>query len=208
MTMWPEGPAGPRPGSEWADVVRARLFEQRTILLRGELTDIAASEAGAELMTLDALGDTRVTVQLDVTGGGLEAAFSVMDVIDLLGVPVDVLCVGRADGPGVGILAVGARRVMAPHARVRLADPTASASGRASELGAWAEQHRAQLDRFHRRVAEAVHRPADVVAADCARGRYLTAEEALHYGLVDEVASPRGVIRPHRPRSIGFPDAI
>ena len=61
MTMWPEGPAGPRSGSEWADVVRARLFEQRTILLRGELTDIAASEAGAELMTLDALGDTRVT---------------------------------------------------------------------------------------------------------------------------------------------------
>ena len=47
MTMWPEGPAGPRSGSEWADVVRARLFEQRTILLRGELTDIAASEAGA-----------------------------------------------------------------------------------------------------------------------------------------------------------------
>jgi ATP-dependent Clp protease protease subunit len=204
MSMVPERPGGP---AGWADAVRERLFEQRTILLRGELTDAAAGEAGALLMTLDALGDSRVTVQLDVTGGGLDAAFSVMDVIDLLGVPVEVRCVGRAEGPGVGILAVAAHRVMAPHARLRLADPTASVAGRASELGAWAEQHRAHLDTFHRRVAEAAHRPVQEVADDCARGRYLTAEEAHRYGLVDEVAAPRGVIRPHRPRSIGFPEA-
>jgi ATP-dependent Clp protease protease subunit len=182
------------------------LFEQRTLLVRGELTDVLASETGAALMTLDALGDSRITVQLDVTGGGLDAAFSVIDVIDLLGVPVEVRCVGRADGPGVGILAVGTHRVMAPHARVRLVDPSAGFAGRASELGAWAEHHRAHVGRFHRRLAEAVRRPVAEVADDCARGRYLTAEEALRYGLVDEVAAPHAVIRAHRPRSIGFPD--
>ncbi len=208
MAWGPDGDSGSaRPARAWADVVRDRLFEQRIIVVRGELTDLAASQAAAELMTLDALGDDRITVQLDVEGGGLDAAFSVMDVLELVGVPVDVLCVGRVEGPGVGILAVGARRVMAPHARVRLADPTWSLSGRASELGAWAEQHRAHLDRWHRRVAEAARRPAAAVADDCARGRYLTAEEALRYGLVDEIAAPRGVVRPHRPRSLGFPDA-
>jgi len=107
--MGPERADG--SGVGWADALRERLFEQRTVLVRGELTDVLASETGAALMTLDALGDSRITVQLDVTGGGLDAAFSVMDVIDLLGVPVEVRCVGRAEGPGVGILAVGSHRV-------------------------------------------------------------------------------------------------
>ena len=126
--MGPERADG--SGVGWADALRERLFEQRTVLVRGELTDVLASETGAALMTLDALGDSRITVQLDVTGGGLDAAFSVMDVIDLLGVPVEVRCVGRAEGPGVGILAVGSHRVVAPHARIRLVDPSASAAGR------------------------------------------------------------------------------
>ena len=124
--MGPERADG--SGVGWADALRERLFEQRTVLVRGELTDVLASETGAALMTLDALGDSRITVQLDVTGGGLDAAFSVMDVIDLLGVPVEVRCVGRAEGPGVGILAVGSHRVVAPHARIRLVDPSASAA--------------------------------------------------------------------------------
>ena len=204
--MGPEATDGPGPAPGWADALRERLFEQRTVLVRGELTDVLASETGAALMTLDALGDSRIRVQLDVTGGGLDAAFSVMDVIDLLGVPVEVRCVGRAEGPGVGILAVGSHRVVAPHARIRLVDPSASAAGRASELGAWAAQHRAHLDAFHRRLADAVRRPVAEVADDCARGRYLSAEEALRYGLADEVAGPHGVIRAHRPRPLGFPE--
>jgi ATP-dependent Clp protease protease subunit len=210
VTWSPEGPLGPvspRPGSDaWADAVRDRLFEQRTIMLRGELTDAAASQAAAELMTLDALGDSRITVHIDLTGGTLDSAFAVMDVIDLVGVPVHVRCVGRAEGPAVGVLAVAARRAMSPHARARLADPTMSASGRASELSAWAEHQLSQLRRFHQRLADAVHRPIDVVADDCGRGRYLTADDALRYGLIDEIATPRGVVQSLRPRSIGFPD--
>ncbi len=190
--------------SPWEDELRARLFEQRTILLRGQLDDATANQAAAELMTLDATGDTRVTVHLDLTGGSLEAAFGVMDVIDLRGVPVHVLCTGRAEGAAVGILAVGARRACTPHARLRLADPTAAMDGPASEIARWAEHHQRQVRRFHERIAEAARRPVDEVAADCARGRYLTPEEALEYGLIDEIASARASVYPLPGRPFGF----
>jgi ATP-dependent Clp protease protease subunit len=126
------------PEGDWAEAVRDRLFEHRTILLRGVLDDAAATRAAAELMTLDATGDTRVTLHVDAWGGTLEAAFAVMDVIDLLGVPVHVLCIGRADGPAVGVVAVGSRRACTPHARFRLRDAEGAMRGSAADLARWA----------------------------------------------------------------------
>jgi ATP-dependent Clp protease protease subunit len=209
--VWPPGPLVPgRPPevvageTEWGASVRDRLFEHRTVLLRGALDDAAATHAAAELMTLDATGDTRVTLHLDAWGGTLEAAFAVMDVIDLLGVPVHVLCIGRADGPAAGIVAVGSRRACTPHARFRLRDAEATMHGSAADLGRWAEHHLQQARRFHERVAAATQRPVEDVAADCAAGRFLTPEEALAYGLVDEVAAPRGSVYPLPGRTVGF----
>jgi ATP-dependent Clp protease protease subunit len=190
--------------AEWADVLRARLFEHRTIMIRGTLDDAAATQAAAELMTLDATGDSRVTVHLDAAGGTLEAAFAVMDVIDLLGVPVHVLCVGRAEGPAVGVLAVATRRAATPNARFRLADPEAAMHGTAADLAGWAEHHVGQLRRFHARVARAVGRSVEEVARDCEARRYLTAEEALRDGLIDEIASAQGVVYPLPGRTVGF----
>jgi len=191
-------------GDDVGALVRDRLFERRTVLLRGEIDDAAATRAAAELMTLDATGDSHVTLHVDAWGGTLEAAFAVMDVIDLLGVPVHVLCLGRADGPAVGVVAVGTRRACTPHARFRLRDADAAMHGSAADLGRWAEYHMDQVGRFHARLAQAVGRPVDQVAADCAAGRFLTAEEARGYGLVDEIAATRGSVYPFPGRSVGF----
>jgi ATP-dependent Clp protease, protease subunit len=201
----PEVPRGDAAiEGDWAASVRDRLFAHRTILLRGALDDAVATRAAAELMTLDATGDSRVTLHLDAWGGGLEAAFAVMDVIDLLGVPVHVLCTGRADGPAAGIVAVCSRRACTPHARFRLSDAEASMHGSAADLSRWAEHHLDQARRFHQRVADAVRRPVEDVASDCAAGRYLTADEALAYGLVDEIATRSAAVYPLPGRTVGF----
>ena len=204
MTDWLPPGAGPGAGGPWMDELQGRLFAQRTVVIRGALDDALAGRAAAELMTLDATGDAHVTVHLDASGESLEAAFAVMDVIDLLGVPVHVLCLGRAEGTAVGILAVGARRAATPNARLRLSDPRTSAQAPASELARWVEHHLEHLRRFHARVAGAVDRPIDEVAADFAAGRFLSAQDALRYGLVDEVATGRGTIYPMPGRSVGF----
>jgi ATP-dependent Clp protease protease subunit len=169
------------------DFVRSKLLERRTVFVRGVLDDQLAGHAAAELMTLDATGDEAVTLYVDATGPSLDAAFTLMDVIDLLGVPVNGVCVGRAEEAAVGVLAVCAHRAAGANARVRLRDPALSVSGTGADMAGWVEHHQARLRRFHQRLAEATGRPLDEVAGDCARGRHLDARQAQAYGLVDEV---------------------
>ena len=76
--------------------------------------------------------------------------------------------------------------------------------GSATDLARWAEHHLTQLRRFHQRIARAAGRSVEEVAEDCAAGRFLGAEEALRYGLLDEIASPAGAVYPLPGRTVGF----
>jgi len=185
------------PNSSWLE---ERLFERRIVLCRGVLDDVLAGRVAAELMTLDALGDGAVELQLASQGASLESAWTLVDVIDLLGVPVNILCSGRVEGAAVGLLTTTGRRTALPHARFRLTDPELEISGRASELGALLDHHTARLERLHERVATVTGRPLSEVAADFRAGRSLDAGEALRYRLVDEIAGDKVPIR-----SIGAP---
>jgi ATP-dependent Clp protease protease subunit len=187
------------------DLVRAQLFDRRIVSLRGVLNDELAGLVCAQLMTLDASGDDAVTLFVDSGEGTLSAAFAVMDTIDLLGVPVQVTCLGRADGPAVGVVAVGARRRASRHARFHLTAPRASVAGTAGDLERWISYHQQQLDNFVTRLSEATHRPLEHVEADLYSGRFLSAEDALRYGLIDEIWQPdrSGSAPPDRP-PLGF----
>src|SRR5439155_6548431 len=114
--------------------LRASLFAQRIVAVSGVLDAETAGDVAASLMTLDALGDDHVTLRLDCSDASLEGTFTVIDTIDLLGVPVHVICVGMAAGPAVGVVAVGARRFITPHGRIHLCEPTVHMAGRAADL--------------------------------------------------------------------------
>jgi ATP-dependent Clp protease, protease subunit len=177
----------------------AQLLERRVVRIWGALDDASVARACAEMMALDATGDEAVLLYVGSSGGPLHSAMSIIDTMDLLGVPVHVTCLGRAEGAAVGVVAAGARRVAAPHAQFHLTEPEVSVSGNASQLAAWAEQHRAELDRFVKRLAQATGRPVEHVEADLAMGRWLGAEDALRYGLVDEIWRPGGPAAPPPP---------
>ena len=181
-------------GGPWEErpSLDAQLLERRVVRLWGPLDDASVARACAEMMALDATGDGAVQLFLGSSGGPLHSAMSLIDTIDLLGVPVHVTCLGRAEGAAVGVVAAGARRLAAPHAQFHLAEPEVSLSGNASQLAAWAEQHRVELDRFVKRLAQSTGRPAEHVEADLAIGRWLGAEDALLYGLVDANLESRG----------------
>lgn len=189
----------------WGDWLRARLFDRRLVSISGELDDTVATRAATELMTLDADGDDAVRLLIDSGGGTLEAALMLMDVIDLLGVPVRATCVGRVDGPAVGVFAVAATRCMTPHARLHLCEPASEFHGRGSDLVAWARERERRLERFCARVAAAARCSPDRIASAVREGRYVDAHEAVRLGLADEVAHP-SVASIHRldGRPIGF----
>jgi ATP-dependent Clp protease protease subunit len=140
-----------------------------------------------QLMALDAMGDDPISLFLDCGEGTLDAAFAVIDTIDLLGVPLHATCVGRAEGPALGVLAVADHRRAGRTTRFKLSAPTVSATGRAADIDDEARRSVRDLDRFVRRLAESTGRPLEQVEADVEIGRYLDAREALAYGLIDEI---------------------
>src|SRR4051812_28344490 len=110
-------------GPQLPDFLHASLFARRTVVLTGVLDEIKAGDAAAALLTLDAMGDERVELRLDCHSGSLDAAFTLMDTIDVLGVPVHITCTGMVGGAVVGVLAVGHHRSISRHGRVHLTEP-------------------------------------------------------------------------------------
>lgn len=182
-------------GDDWLE---SHLFDRRVVVLRGPLDGHAATRVASKLMTLDATSDDPVQLQVDSGGGALEAGFAVIDVIDAMGVTVEVVCMGRVEGTAVAVAAVCGRRAALAHAQFRLVDPDVELSGRACELEALVAHHEGALARFHERLAQATGRSAEAVEDACRKGLYLSAEEALGYGIVDKIIDRRRAIRPLR----------
>ena len=176
------------PGSWSNAALHARMHDQRVVLMTGELDDETAGHLAAELMTLDATGDESIRMLVNSVGGSLQAAFMLIDVIDLLGVPVHATCIGRAEGAALGVLAVATRRAAAPHARFRWSEPQSAFAGRADDVASWTAQHESDIARFSERVADAIRRPAAWIVDAMREGRFFDTSEALRIGLVDEVA--------------------
>jgi ATP-dependent Clp protease, protease subunit len=205
--LWPKdemSEPGMVPGLPHDDWLRIQLFQRRTVVLTGELDYPTANALSMSLMTLDADGDEAVDLRIDSGGGSVACALALMDIIDLLGVPVRAFCMGQAVGPAVGVLAVCPRRILAPHARLGILEPTAEFGGTAHQIEQLASAHIDQWTVFCKRLGQATGQPVDRILEDASRGSFLTAEGALDYGLADEIASPDSRITSLPGHPIGF----
>lgn len=171
--------------SDWLD---GELYRRRTVQLAGPLDDDTGARLAATLMAMDAEGDEAVELRLTSAGGSMEAAFSLIDTVDLLGVPVRATALGAVFGPAAFLLAVCPTRRAAPSARIRLAAPTFAHEGRPEDLVRVAEADRGRLDELTVRLATMCGRSAAEIADDIRTGRTFTAAEAVETGLVDEIS--------------------
>lgn len=167
------------------------MFDRRVIWIRGRLDELVATGAATQLMTLDGSGDDPIQLHLNSGEGTLTAALTLMDTITALGVPVEAVCIGRAEGPALGVLAVCHRRLAAHHSRLRLHDGEMEAEGNATAVAQELAQHQRQLEQFVEAVAHATHQPAERVEVDVNVGRYFDVEEAIQYRLVDAIWKDR-----------------
>ena len=196
---WPppdSGPTGVGRGPEpLSDVVARRLLAQRVVLLHGPLHDVSVTRVSAELMTLDAEGDDAVTLRVDCGEAALAPSLTLMDVIELMGVPVRALCLGQVGAGAVGVVAVCSHRSALPSTRFSLCEPATRLEAHVRNVTQWAELRAAERERFCDRVGAATGQPPASVLGDLERGRFLGAEEALEYGILDEVARPDAPVR-------------
>ena len=171
--------------------LQEQLFARRIVLVTGRLDDAAAAASAAALMALDANADKPIELHLDSADGTLEAAFVLMDTLDLLRATLRVQCRGQVGGPAIGVVAAADHRAAAPHARFHLSQPTERFAGTPDEIAARSRQQQDLLWRLCARLARRTGRPAEEIAEDMRRGRYLDAREALEYGLIDEVSGTK-----------------
>jgi ATP-dependent Clp protease, protease subunit len=173
---------------DWPGQVYERLLEQRVVMAHGLLDDEAATGLCAQLLTLDAEGDEPIRLQLQSPVSELPAALTVMGVLDTVGVPVHAYAAGQLGGPVLGVLAACSDRRAYRNAVFALSEPRADFDGTATELAAHEERIRLMLDALYLRLAEVTGREVDQIRDDARQGRTLTAEQAISYGLIQELA--------------------
>lgn len=200
-TPWqpdPRQPAAPMPvtsvgatgGPDW---LAERLFDRRIVSLTGRLDAEAVNRAAASLALLDASGDDEVQLWLHGVDADVDAAATLLDTLDLMGVRLHVHCRGDVRGTAIALLAPADRRTAAAHATFHLREPRTSCTGAASDVALAAEQHEQQLRRLQQRIADSCGRSVETVVADMRDHRILTADEARDYGLIDTITGARSV---------------
>ena len=195
---WPPGAGltGEGRGPEaLSDVVSRRLLAQRVVLMSSPLDDFSVTRVAAELMTLDADGDDAVTLRVDCGEAALAPALTLMDVIELMGVPVRALCLGQVGGGAVGVVAVCSHRSALPSTRFSLSEPATQLQSHVRNVAQWAELRGAERSRFCSRIGAAAGQHPATVERDLERGRFFSADEAVEYGILDEVARPDAPVR-------------
>jgi len=165
------------------------LLDNRIVFLIGDINYARASEVIMKMLYLDNLKRSEISLYVNSPGGSVDDTLAIYDTMRFIGSPVATYCIGRAQSGGAVILAAGmkGKRFALPHAKIMLHQPWGGVTGQAADIKIQAEEilkAKAIINGILSR-----HSGVDVekIASETERDRYLTADEAKAYGLIDEV---------------------
>lgn len=187
----PDRDAPPGPPDAVSPWLQERLFDRRIVMLSGYLHGAAASQVGAALVTLGEVSAEPIQLHVSVMDGELSSAYAVVDAMEAIAAPVDVVVPAQTGGAALAVLVAARKRLAYPHARIRLSEPRAAmASGTADRVAAAAGEYLRELEELIVRLAEVTAKPRSQIEDDLSAGRVLAAAEAKEYGLIDDIIGP------------------
>ena len=166
------------------------LLDNRIVFLIGEISYARAAEVIMKMLYLDNLKrKSEISLYINSPGGSVDDTMAIYDTIRFLGSPVSTYCIGRAQSGGAVILAAGkkGKRFALPHAKVMLHQPWGGVSGQAADIKIQAEEILKAKTMLNEILSRHTGQPVEKIAAETERDRYMTADEAKEYGLIDEV---------------------
>ncbi len=166
------------------------LLENRIVFLIGEISYARAAEVIMKMLYLDNLKKgTEISLYINSPGGSVDDTMAIYDTICFVGSPVATYCIGRAESGAALVLAAGTKgkRYALPHAKVMLHQPWGGVTGQAADIKIQAEEILKAKKMIHEILAKHTGQAVEKIAAETERNRYMTAEEACRYGLIDEV---------------------
>jgi ATP-dependent Clp protease protease subunit len=166
------------------------LLENRIVFLIGEINYARATEVIMKLLYLDnQKRNTEISLYVNSPGGSVDDTMAVYDTMQFVSSPVATYCIGRAQSGGAVILAAGTKgkRFALPHAKIMLHQPWGGVYGQAADIKIQAEEILKAKQMLNEVLAKHSGQPVEKIIAETERDRYMTADEALAYGLIDEV---------------------
>ena len=174
--------------------IYSRLLKDRIIFLGGEVTDDEANLIVAQMLFLEADDpDKDISLYINSPGGSITAGMAIYDTMQYIRCDVSTICIGMAASMGSFLLAAGAKgkRRALPNGERLIHQPLGGARGQATEVDIHAEQLIKTREKMNKILAERTGQTVEQIALDTERDHYMTAEEALNYGLIDEIIPPR-----------------
>ena len=174
--------------------IYSRLLKDRIIFLGEEVNETTASLVVAQLLFLESEDPGKdIHLYINSPGGMVTAGLAIYDTMQYIKCDVSTICIGMAASMGAFLLAGGAKgkRVALPNAEIRIQQPSGGAKGQATEIQIAAENILKTKKKLNEILAANTGKPYDVIAADTERDHYMSAQEAMEYGLIDNVITSR-----------------
>jgi ATP-dependent Clp protease protease subunit len=174
--------------------IYSRLLKDRIVFLGEEVNDVTASLVVAQLLFLEGEDpDKDISLYINSPGGSISSGFAIYDTMQYIKPDVSTICVGMAASMGAFLLAAGAKgkRYALPNAEIMIHQPLGGAQGQATDIAIQAERIIKMKKKLNEILSERTGQPLEKVEKDTERDHFMSAEEALKYGLIDKVIENR-----------------
>ena len=170
--------------------IYSKLLEERIIFITGEINDAVANTVVAELLYLEAKDSTKdIDIYINSPGGSVTSGLAIYDTMNFIKCDVSTICIGMAASMAAFLLSSGkkGKRYALPSSEIMIHQPLGGAQGQASDIKIQAEHILALKKKLNSVLAENTGKPIEQIEKDTDRDNYLTAEDALGYGLIDKI---------------------
>lgn len=170
--------------------IYSRLLNDRIVMLTDEVNDATASLVVAQLLYLEAQDpDKDISLYINSPGGSVSAGFSIYDTMNFIKCDVSTICLGMAASMGAFLLSAGAKgkRLALPNSVIMIHQPLGGAQGQASDIKIHAEHILKTKAKLNEILARNTGKPLEIIERDTDRDNFMSAEEAMAYGLIDKV---------------------
>ena len=174
--------------------IYSRLLRERVVFLVGPVNDQSANLVIAQLLFLESENpDKDISLYINSPGGSVSAGLAIFDTMQFIKPDVSTLCVGMAASMGAFLLAAGAKgkRFTLPNSRVMIHQPLGGIQGQASDIEIHAKEILALRDKLNAILAQQTGQSLETIARDTDRDNFMSAQDALQYGIVDKVLTHR-----------------
>ncbi|NMA59937.1 MAG: ATP-dependent Clp protease proteolytic subunit [Clostridiales bacterium] len=168
----------------------SRLMEDRIVFVSGEIDGNMANIVVGQLLFLEMKDPTKdISLYINSPGGEISAGLAILDTMNYIKCDVKTICIGMAASMGAVLLSAGTKgkRYSLPNSEVMIHQPLGGASGQATDVIIAAERIAKAKEKINKILSENTGQPIEVIRTDTDRDKYMTAEEAKEYGIIDEV---------------------